>query len=111
MSATKTIFSICVSNLNSISTVIWEDFISLLPICKGFTDKQQWTVIKLVTVVFGLIIMAFAFGVGFFSGVVETSLIAFSATSGPMLGAFVLAMLVPVANWKVCNYFGFCFSF
>lgn len=50
---------------------------------------------------FGFVVMGIAFGVGFFSGVIESSMIAFSATSGPLLGAFILAMLIPIANWKV----------
>lgn len=47
--------------------------------------------------------MGVAFGVGLLSGVIESSLLAFSATSGPLLGCFILAMLVPIANWKVIN--------
>lgn len=89
-----------VSNLNSLATVLWEDFLSQLPQFKGLTDKQQLSVIKVVTVIFGIIIMGVAFCVGLLTGVIESSMLAFSATSGPLLGVFVLAMLVPVANWK-----------
>lgn len=90
-----------VSNLNSLSTVICEDFLSLLPQFKGVSDTQQLRIIKTVTVVFGIIVMGVAFGVGLLSGVIESSMLAFSATSGPLLGCFILAMLVPRANWKV----------
>uniref|UniRef100_A0A1A9W6G6 Sodium-coupled monocarboxylate transporter 2 n=1 Tax=Glossina brevipalpis TaxID=37001 RepID=A0A1A9W6G6_9MUSC len=89
-----------VSNLNSLATVIWEDFLSFLPQLKGLSDKQQLAVIKTVTAVFGLIVMGVAFSVGFLSGVTESSMLTFSATSGPLLGCFILAMLVPIANWK-----------
>ncbi|EDV91354.1 sodium-coupled monocarboxylate transporter 1 [Drosophila grimshawi] len=89
-----------VSNLNSLSTVFWEDFLSQLPRFKGLTDTQQLRIIKIVTIVCGLIIMGVAFGVGLLSGVIESSLLVFSATSGPLLGCFILAMMVPVANWK-----------
>ncbi|KAI8045670.1 hypothetical protein M5D96_001853 [Drosophila gunungcola] len=89
-----------VSNLNSLSTVIWEDFVSQFPKFKGFSDKQQLRVLKLISVVCGLIIMCVAFGVGLLAGVIESSLLVFSATSGPLLGCFILAMLVPIANWK-----------
>ncbi|XP_055848718.1 sodium-coupled monocarboxylate transporter 1 [Episyrphus balteatus] len=89
-----------VSNLNSLATVLWEDFLSQLPQFKGLTDKQQLSVIKVVTVIFGIIIMGVAFCVGLLTGVIESSMLAFSATSGPLLGVFILAMLVPVANWK-----------
>lgn len=89
-----------VSNLNSLSTVIWEDFLSQLPQFKGLADKQQLGIIKITTVIFGVIIMCVAFGVGLLSGVIESSMLAFSATSGPLLGCFILAMLIPIANWK-----------
>ncbi|XP_017477813.1 PREDICTED: sodium-coupled monocarboxylate transporter 1 [Rhagoletis zephyria] len=89
-----------VSNLNSLATVCWEDFISQLPQFKGLSDKQQLFILKVITVICGLIIMGVAFGVGLLSGVIESSLLAFSATSGPLLGCFILAMLVPIANWK-----------
>ncbi|XP_023177962.1 sodium-coupled monocarboxylate transporter 2 [Drosophila hydei] len=89
-----------VSNLNSLATVCWEDFVSQLPKFKGLSDKQQLRIIKIVTVICGLIIMCVAFGVGLLSGVIESSLLVFSATSGPLLGCFILAMMVPVANWK-----------
>ncbi|XP_068156104.1 sodium-coupled monocarboxylate transporter 1 [Drosophila tropicalis] len=91
---------IMVSNLNSLATVCWEDFVSQLPKFKGLSDKQQLRIIKLVTFICGLIIMCVAFGVGLLSGVIESSLQVFSATSGPLLGCFLLAMMVPVANWK-----------
>lgn len=89
-----------VSNLNSLATVCWEDFVSQLPRFKGLSDKQQLRIIKIVTIVCGVIIMCVAFGVGLLSGVIESSLLVFSATSGPLLGCFILAMMVPVANWK-----------
>ncbi|KAI8130172.1 Sodium/iodide cotransporter [Lucilia cuprina] len=89
-----------VSNLNSLATVISEDFLTLLPKFKNLPDNQQLNVIKTVTVICGIIIMGVAFCVGLFSGVIESSMMAFSATSGPLLGCFILAMLVPIANWK-----------
>lgn len=73
---------------------------SQLPRFKGLSDKQQLRIIKIVTIVCGMIIMCVAFGVGLLSGVIESSLLVFSATSGPLLGCFILAMMVPVANWK-----------
>ncbi|XP_017105011.1 sodium-coupled monocarboxylate transporter 2 [Drosophila bipectinata] len=89
-----------VSNLNSLATVCWEDFISQFPRFKGLSDKQQLRILKLITVICGLIIMCVAFGVGLLAGVIESSLLVFSATSGPLLGCFILAMMVPIANWK-----------
>lgn len=95
------VVSMMVSNLNSMATVIWEDFLTLVPKFKNLNDRQQLSLIKAVTVVCGILIMGVAFGVGLLSGVIESSMLAFSATSGPLLGCFILAMLVPIANWKV----------
>lgn len=50
--------------------------------------------------------MGIAFGVGLLSGVVEAGMLTSSATTGPLVGAFLLAMLVPMANSKVCMIAG-----
>nr|CAD7449294.1 unnamed protein product [Timema bartmani] len=92
--------SLAVSNLNSLATVTWEDFISQIPQFKHFTDRQQLLTIKTIGCIYGLVIMGVSFGVGLLSGVIESSMLMTSATSGPLLGVFVLAMLFPCANWK-----------
>ncbi|XP_075224836.1 sodium-coupled monocarboxylate transporter 1 isoform X2 [Lycorma delicatula] len=92
--------NLCVSNLNSISTVLWEDFISQLPSMKGLSDRKQLMVIKLLGAICGATVLGFACMVAMLSGVVESSLLVTSATSGPLLGVFVLAMFFPSANWK-----------
>ncbi|XP_021713419.1 sodium-coupled monocarboxylate transporter 1 isoform X1 [Aedes aegypti] len=92
--------SLNVSNLNSLATVTWEDFLSPLPRFKGISDKQQLTIIKFIGSVYGIMVMGVGFAVGLLSGVIESSMLMTSATSGPLLGVFLLAMLVPVANWK-----------
>ncbi|XP_049536932.1 sodium-coupled monocarboxylate transporter 1 isoform X1 [Anopheles darlingi] len=92
--------SLNVSNLNSLATVTWEDFLSHLPRFKGIGDKQQLNVIKFIGSIYGVIVMSVGFSVGLLSGVIESSMLMTSATSGPLLGVFLLAMLVPIANWK-----------
>jgi SSS family transporter len=92
--------SILVSNLNSISTVAWEDFISQIPIFKGASEKNQLWCIKSISVISGFIVMGVAFIVAHSSGVIDASQLMTSATSGPLLGVFVLAMFFPSTNWK-----------
>ncbi|XP_015375420.1 PREDICTED: sodium-coupled monocarboxylate transporter 2 [Diuraphis noxia] len=92
--------SILVSNLNSISTVAWEDFISQIPIFKGASEKNQLYCIKSISVITGFIVMGIAFIVAQSSGVIDASQLMTSATSGPLLGVFVLAMFFPSTNWK-----------
>lgn len=93
-------FSLNVSNVNSLATVTWEDFMSRLPNFKGYTDKQQLNVIKSIGVAYSVLIMGVAFSVGLLPGVIESAMLMTSVTSGPLLGAFLLAMLIPIANWK-----------
>ena len=88
------------SNVNSLATVTWEDFMSRLPTFKGYTDKQQLNVIKTIGVAYSVLIMGVAFSVGLLPGVIESAMLMTSVTSGPLLGAFLLAMLIPIANWK-----------
>ncbi|XP_039760645.1 sodium-coupled monocarboxylate transporter 1 [Pararge aegeria] len=90
--------SFLVSNVNSLSTVTWEDFVSAAPAFRGISDRQQLTIIKIIGVVYALLIMALSQAVGLVGGVVEGSLLVTSATSGALLGVFVLAALCPGAN-------------
>lgn len=92
--------SFLVSNVNSLSTVTWEDFVSFAPAFKGISDKQQLTVIKVIGVIYAIIIMCLSLCVGIVGGVVEGSLLVTSATSGALLGVFILAALCPLANGK-----------
>ncbi|XP_012287684.1 sodium-coupled monocarboxylate transporter 1 [Orussus abietinus] len=92
--------TLAVSNLNSLATVTFEDFLSHLPILSDLKDTQQLRFIKIIAVIYGFLIMGASFLVGMLSGVIESSMLMTSATSGPLLGVFVLAMLVPCANWK-----------
>ncbi|XP_029716137.1 sodium-coupled monocarboxylate transporter 1 isoform X2 [Aedes albopictus] len=89
-----------ISNINSLATVTWEDFLSLLPGFRKKADSYQLTVIKLVGTIYAILILGVGFLVGLLSGVIESSVLVLSATSGPLLGVFILAMFVPFANWK-----------
>ncbi|KZC11124.1 PREDICTED: sodium-coupled monocarboxylate transporter 1 [Dufourea novaeangliae] len=92
--------TLAVSNLNSLATVTFEDFLGQIPSLKNLKDKQQLHVIKLISVIYGVLIVGISFLVAMLSGVIESSMLMTSATSGPLLGVFLLAMLVPCANWK-----------
>lgn len=92
--------SLNVSNLNSLATVMWEDFFSTLPQFKGISDKQQLNWIRTIACAIAILIMGVAFCVSLLSGVIESANLMTSATSGPLLGVFMLAMLFPMSNWK-----------
>ncbi|XP_014475727.1 PREDICTED: sodium-coupled monocarboxylate transporter 2 [Dinoponera quadriceps] len=92
--------TLAVSNLNSLATVTFEDFISHIPRLSDLKDTQQLRFIKAIGVIYGILIICISFLVAMLSGVIESSMLMTSATSGPLLGVFLLAMLVPCANWK-----------
>ncbi|VVC90125.1 unnamed protein product [Leptidea sinapis] len=93
-------FNFLVSNMNSLSTVTWEDFVSAAPAFRGITDKQQLTIIKIIGVIYALMIMGLSLCVGMVNGVIEANLLVTSATSGALLGVFLLGALFPMANGK-----------
>ncbi|XP_013147978.1 PREDICTED: sodium-coupled monocarboxylate transporter 2 [Papilio polytes] len=92
--------SFLVSNINSLATVTWEDFVSAARPFKGISDKQQLTIIKIIAIIYAILIMCLSLCVGMVGGVVEGSLLVTSATSGALLGVFLLAAMFPVANGK-----------
>lgn len=92
--------TLAVSNLNSLATVTFEDFLSHIPALSDLKDTQQLRTIKIIGVIYGLLIIGISFLVAMLSGVIESSMLMTSATSGPLLGVFILAMLIPCANWK-----------
>ncbi|XP_067211887.1 sodium-coupled monocarboxylate transporter 1 [Linepithema humile] len=92
--------TLAVSNLNSLATVTFEDFLSHIPALSDLRDTQQLRTIKIIGVIYGLLIIGISFLVAMLSGVIESSMLMTSATSGPLLGVFILAMLIPCANWK-----------
>lgn len=92
--------TLAVSNLQSLATVTFEDFLSQMPVFSNLKDTQQLHLIKAVGLIYGFLIIGISFLVGMLPGVIESSMLMTSATSGPLLGVFVLAMLVPCANWK-----------
>ncbi|XP_050427927.1 sodium-coupled monocarboxylate transporter 2 isoform X2 [Adelges cooleyi] len=92
--------SLFVSNLNSISTVVWEDFVSQIPFFKRISETKQLWCIKGISALCGVCVMGIAFLVAQSSGVIDASQLMTSATSGPLLGVFILAMFFPSTNWK-----------
>lgn len=93
--------SIFVSSLNSIATVTWEDFLSPISFFQKYSDKYQLIFIKSLGVLFAILCMGIAYLVSLFSGVIEISMFVNGATTGPLVGVFICAMLIPFVNSKV----------
>ncbi|XP_028145397.1 sodium-coupled monocarboxylate transporter 1-like [Diabrotica virgifera virgifera] len=92
--------SLNVSIINSLATVTYEDFLKPIPAFKGLKDYYELWTIKFISVAYGFIIIGMSFLVSMIDGVIEASMLVTSVTSGPLLGVFLLAMLIPVANGK-----------
>ncbi|EEB10804.1 sodium/iodide cotransporter, putative [Pediculus humanus corporis] len=92
--------SLALASLNSMGTVAWEDFLKRIPLFKNFNDRQELITIKILTTFFGILIIGVAFGVATLPGLIESSMLMTSASSGPLLGVFVLASFFPYCNWK-----------
>lgn len=89
-----------VTNMNSMATIIWEDFLLDFSCFKNLSDKGQVWMLKFIGLVCGLVILGIALGVSHMTGIIEISIIMISATCGPLLGVFILAIFFPIVNWK-----------
>lgn len=98
-----------ISGINAFATVIWEDFVSALPTFQNLEDQKQMRLIKVIGIFVATIMMLLAFLVSLLTGIVEAAMLITSATSGQLIGIFLLALLVPAANWKGTTI-GFCIS-
>lgn len=82
------------------ATVTWEDFLYHIPAFQKAADIKQLYAIKALGVIYCLITMGFVAAVAMMSGVIECANLTTSATAGPLVGVFILALLIPIANAK-----------
>lgn len=94
-------FRVSAVGLDPLATIIWVDFLSSVPQLQRLTSYQQTIVIKFVVILLGIAVMFIAYSVSLTAGIIEATLLAFAATTGALLGVFLMAMLIPMANWKV----------
>lgn len=88
------------SNINSVATVTWEDFLYHIPAFQKAADIKQLYAIKALGVTYSIITIGFVAAVAMMSGVIECANLTTSATAGPLVGVFILALLIPIANAK-----------
>lgn len=67
---------------------------------RKLADFKQLCAIKALGVTYAVICMGLAYIVSMFSGVIEISMFVNAATSGTLVGVFILAMVIPFANGK-----------
>ncbi|XP_071451825.1 sodium-coupled monocarboxylate transporter 1-like [Hetaerina americana] len=83
--------------LNSMSGVVYEDFIS--PFLNSNTSEERASfIMKIISAVLGIICVILVFIIENLEGVVQSALSLEGITCGPMLGIFVLGLFFPWAN-------------
>ncbi|KAK4874550.1 hypothetical protein RN001_013910 [Aquatica leii] len=97
------IFSTALSSLstqlNSVSGILYLDFMKpCMPV--NISENKSSTIIKLLTILLGLLNVGFIFVIEQLGSLLELLSSAVGITGGPILGAFTLGMLFPVANKK-----------
>lgn len=105
------VFSAALSSLstalNSLAAVSLEDYIK--PLCrKPLTERQTGITMRLCTVIIGIVSVALVFVVERMgTHMVQLFMMLSSVTQGPSLALFVMGMLCPRLNAKVCIGFGY----
>lgn len=88
------------SGLNTLAGTIYEDFLAdRMP--KDITEKRISDIMKLISVLLGLICMVFVFLVQYMGGLFQLTMKVASLAGGPILAMFLLGMLLPFVNTKV----------
>ncbi|XP_013380555.1 sodium-coupled monocarboxylate transporter 1-like [Lingula anatina] len=88
------------SGLNSLATVCTRDLFQEF-CCKHMSDSRATLTSKIMSLVFGCIVIGLTFVASQLGGVLQAALALFGMIGGPLLGVFTLGVLFPWANWKV----------
>lgn len=88
------------TNLNSLAGTLYEDFvIQWMP--KNSTEKTHSNMLKLLVVILGVICTSMVYVVQHLGGILPLAIALTAIPAGPLLGLFVLGVLIPRANSKV----------
>lgn len=86
------------SNLNAMTTIIWEDCLKHTKTFGGMDDRHQNYVVKGIALFAGCLGMAFSFIAGNLGEILTVAMSLTGATRGCILGLFVLSLFVPFAE-------------
>jgi Na+/proline symporter len=93
-------FSTISSELNSLSGVIYKDFISNL-CTRQFTEKSAVLLLKLIVVIEGIFCNSLVLLVAHLEELIPLTIRLSGIVQGPLLGLFTLGVLFPKVNSKV----------
>ncbi|XP_018019225.2 sodium-coupled monocarboxylate transporter 1 [Hyalella azteca] len=88
------------SLLSALSSMLWVDFMCELEYFKKSSERVKTITNKVTTLVLGCIMMGFAVLASKLGGLVQATAAVFGALSGPVLGLFVLGVMVPHCSKK-----------
>jgi sodium-coupled monocarboxylate transporter 8/12 len=94
------LFSTISSTLNSLSGVIYKDFISQFS-RRQFTEKSAVFILKLIVVIEGVLCTSLVLLIEHLGQIVPLSISLSGIVCGPVLGLFTLGILFPKINAKV----------
>lgn len=93
-------FSTLSTFINAFAGIVYADFVSyFMP--KDTSEKRASTIMKILTVVIGLVCVVLVFIVEKLGSLLQMVLVIMGLTNGPIFGLFTIGMLVPFANKKV----------
>ncbi|KAG4066302.1 hypothetical protein HA402_000526 [Bradysia odoriphaga] len=85
------------SGINSLTAVVHEDIIKPY-IWKNLTDVQTLRLLKIMSIVGGLLCIGAAMVSGFMGNIIQATMVAFGLLGAPMFGTFMLGLFVPHAT-------------
>ncbi|CAL4131823.1 unnamed protein product [Meganyctiphanes norvegica] len=88
------------SVVNSMVACIWADFLHPMPFFYRMSELQQTRVNKCLSLLTGAVMIGFAFLASTLGEILTIGLSIGGATAGPMLGIFLLGVLVPHCNYR-----------
>lgn len=88
------------SGINSLTAVVHEDIIKPY-VWKNLTEKQTLRLLKVMSVIAGILCICAAMVSGFMGNVIQATMFAFGLLGAPMFGTFMLGLFVPYATNKV----------
>lgn len=100
------------SGINSLTAVVHEDIIKPY-VWKNLTDVQTLRLLKLMSIVGGLLCIGAAMVSGYMGNIIQATMVAFGLLGAPMFGTFILGLFVPYATNKVASIskITFCLQF
>ncbi|XP_018008624.1 sodium-coupled monocarboxylate transporter 1 [Hyalella azteca] len=88
------------SQLNTVPTMLWIDFLSQIEYFKQAPQRIQTLATKILTFTMGLGMMGLAFVAAKMGGLIQATATLLSILNGPTMGVFLLGFCVPFCNFK-----------